>query len=170
MTPRLKERPTKSFVVFLLFFLGLSCFAVPLRAQTEVPLTVQEMLYPGVPGTPRTQDPLTVGIPLADSAGIRSVSQLGLAGPEAGQFRILGWWPSGNAKWVLIDTLVDLDPQKSTRVVLTSGHGSFGGEALARENPSSILVNTGPAQFTIRKARFNLFDRVAVGGDRKSVV
>ena len=147
----------------LLLAMGTSEFE--LWGQIEVPVTVQEALYPGIPSCPRTADPLTVGIPLPDSAGTRSVSQLGLAGPAAGQFRILGWWPSGNAKWVLIDTLVDLGSDgKSTRVVLTSGHGNFGGKPLATENPASILIDTGPAQFTVRKARFNLFERVVVHG------
>lgn len=151
--------------VSFLLLLGLGSFAGPLRAQFEVPLMIQETLYPGVPSTPRTRDPLTVGIPLPESAGVRSASQLGLAGPDCGQFRILGRWPSGNAKWILIDTQVDLGSgEKSTRVVLTSGQGNFGGEVLARENAASVIVDTGSAQFTIRKARFNLFDHVVVRG------
>jgi len=149
----------------VLLLLGGSGYLTPVFGQIEVPLTVQETIYPGIAGTARTQDPVTVGIPLPNSAGVRSVSQLGLVGPAAGQFRILGWWPNGNLKWVLIDTLADLSPNaKSTGIVLTSGHGNFGGTDLARGNPGQIIVDTGPAQFTIRKARFNLFERVVVHG------
>src|SRR5713226_397127 len=146
----------------LISFLG-CLLAALIPPQIRVPLTVQEAIYPGVEPTPRTQAPLTVGIPLPESAGIRSASELGLEGAHAGQFRILGWWPNGNAKWVLIDTQTDVDSKGThSGLVLTAGHGSFGGEPLAKEYPAKIEVNTGVAQFVIRKSRFNLLDSVTV--------
>ena len=62
----------------------LICTAVPVQAQLSVPLTIQEALYPGAPtqGISRTQDPVTVGIPLPDSAGIANINQLGLSGTQ----------------------------------------------------------------------------------------
>src|SRR3984957_19959094 len=77
-------------------------------AQMNIPLIIQESRAPGTTGVPRSQDPVTVGIPLPDSAAIRDATQLGLAGTSAGQFRVLGRWPSGNAKWILVDTLADV--------------------------------------------------------------
>src|SRR5579872_7024378 len=70
--------------------------------QLHVHLTVQEALYAGAPtrGIARRQGPVTVGVPLADAAAIKSVSQLGLLGASAAQFRVLGRWPSGNIEWV----------------------------------------------------------------------
>ncbi len=150
--------------VWALIFLAACALAVPLPAQIRVPLTVQEAIYPGVHPTPRTQEPVTVGIPIPETAGIRSVSELGLQGARAGQFRVLGRWPSGNVKWVLVDTEADVDSTgTSQQVSLTSGKGNFGGEPLAKDYPAKIVVNTGAAEFTIRKSRFNLLDRVVVG-------
>jgi hypothetical protein len=147
----------------LLIFFPPCLLAAPISAQIRVPLTVQEAIYPGVDPAPRTQAPLTVGIPLPESAGIRSAAELGLEGAHAGQFRILGWWPNGNAKWVLVDAQTDVDSKgTNNRLVLTAGHGSFGGESLAKDFPAKIEVNTGVAEFVIRKNRFNLLDSVTV--------
>ena len=63
-------------------------------AQMNIPLIIQESRVPGTSGVARSQDPVTVGIPLADSAAIHDAAQLGLAGTSAGQFRVLGRWPS----------------------------------------------------------------------------
>lgn len=146
------------------FFLLTTC---PATAQLSVPLTVQEALYPGAPshGINRDQEPVTVGIPLADSEGIKSESQLGLSGASVGQFRILGRWPSGNAKWVLVDTQADVNAGKlNRRIALVRGNGNFGGPSLAVDQGAAVSVNTGPAQFLIRKARFNGLERVIVDG------
>ena len=142
-------------------------FALPAYCQLAVPLTIQEALYPGAPttGIARSQDPVTVGVPIADSSRITSTSQLGLSGATVGQFRVLGRWPSGNIMWVQVDTQADVPAGgKNTSVFLTTGSGNFGGSNLAVDNGGSITVNTGPAQFTIRKANFNLFDSVMVNG------
>jgi hypothetical protein len=138
-----------------------------LLAQLSVPLTIQEALYPGAPttGIRRSQDPVTVGIPLPDSADISDISQLGLQGASVGQFRVLGRWPSGNIQWVLVDTQSDLTAGgKNTGITLVTGSGNFGGTNLATDNGKSITVNTGSAVFTIRKANFNVFDEVISGG------
>ena len=136
---------------------------VPLTGALNVPLIVQEAIYPGVSGIARTQDPVTVGIPLSDGTGVRSESQLGLSGSAVGQFRILGRWPSGNAKWVLVDTLADVAAGGlNSSLSLVGGRGSFGGNNLATDQGATILVNTGIGQFVVRKARFNVLDSVVV--------
>jgi hypothetical protein len=145
-----------------------------LRAQVQnlvqphplnIPLIIQEAIYSGISGQSRSQDPVTVGIPLSDSEGIRSTSQLGLRGTSLGQFRILGRWPSGNVKWLLIDTLADLTTGKrNTGISLTTGGGNFGGGDLASEGRATITINTGSATFTIRRAGFNLIDQAIVNG------
>src|SRR6202035_2757680 len=139
-----------------------------LVAQLPVQLTVQEALYPGAStnGIDRSQDPVTVGIPLADSAGINGISQLGLQGASVGQFRVLGRWPSGHIQWVLVDTQADLHAGgENTGISVTQGGtGNFGGSALAADSGSTITVNTGPTVFKIRKANFNVLDEVISGG------
>ena len=154
----------RSALALLLVLAGVTGWA---NAQVSVPLTIQEAVYPGAPtkGIDRNDDPVTVGVPLPDSAGINSINQLGLSGATVGQFRILGRWPDGNIKWVLVDTQASLTAgTQNNSITLTTGSGNFGGANLASDNGASISVNTGPAQFTIRKARFNLFDQVVVNG------
>jgi len=132
----------------------------------SVPLTVQEALYPGsVSGINRTNEPFCQGVPLADSAGINSTATLGLTGANAGQFRMLGTWPSGNYKWIEVCGIVPtLSAGGTTSVTLTnSGSGNFGGANLATDNGATIAVSTGAAQFTVRKANFNGVDQVVIG-------
>jgi hypothetical protein len=138
-------------------------------AAAGIPLTIQEALYPGsVAGVSRTNDPVTVGIPMPDDAttGATDASQLTLTGASAGQFRVLGRWPSGRIKWVLVDTLASVNAggQATGIALATGGSGNFGGPDLAVDNGSTIVVSTGPATFTIRKPNFNGFYQVDVGG------
>jgi hypothetical protein len=136
------------------------------EAAVTVPITVQELLPSKVSGMDRINEPVTVGIPLAEGSGVTSVSQLGLDNVSAGQFRTLGYWPNGNIKWVLVDFQSSLSAgSTNTNVSLTDGGaGNFGGADLATDNGSTITVDTGAAQFTIKKANFSVFDTVTVGG------
>ncbi len=137
----------------------------PAEAALPVPLTAQEALIPGVSGSARASSPVTVGIPLEASAGITSVSQLGLSGATAGQFRELARWPGGAIKWVLVDYQADVLPGgTSSGVALTTGSGNFGGGSIASDQGASIVVSTGAATFTIGKSPFRVFDQVQVGG------
>jgi hypothetical protein len=137
--------------------------------SVSVNLTAQEALYSGgSSGVSRTDEPVTVGIPLPDSAttGVTGTSRLSITGATAGQFRVLGTWPSGRAKWVLVDTLVPSLSAGGTSTALTlatGGSGNFGGSNLAVDNGATITVTTGTATFTIKKANFNGFDQVVVG-------
>lgn len=153
------------FKIFLLLIWG-TFFCVPkVFASLNVPLTVQEALPAGVTGINRTNEPVTVGIPLAEDSGITDVSQLGLSGTSAGQFRALAHWPNGNIKWVLTDFQASVAAgQTNTNVSLTDGSGNFGGNDLATDNGTNISVNTTAGQFTIKKANFNVFDQVVVDG------
>lgn len=129
----------------------------------HVNLIIQESIYSGVSGVSRKQEPVAVGLPLADAAHVTSTNQLGLGGASAGQFRVLGRWPSGNIQWLLIDTLADLSAGKvNDSIMLTSGSGDFGGPRLATEDGSQITVSTGPAVFVVRKKKFDLIDQAVV--------
>ncbi len=140
-------------------------FALPIAAL-NVPLTVQEALYPGGPaGVSRTNEPVCVGVPVADSAGIRTTGIFGLTGATAGQFRIIETWPSGNAKSIKTCGIVPtLSAGGTATITLTDGGGgNFGGANLATDNGSTITVATGAATFTVKKANFNILDSVVVG-------
>lgn len=158
----------RSFVALALALVTVAVVDPRVQAALSVPLTIQEAIYPGVAGVARTAEPVTVGIPLPDDAanGVTDASQLTLTGATAGQFRVLGRWPSGRIKWVLVDTLASLSAGgKATGIALaTGGSGNFGGSNLATDNGATISVSTGTATFTIRKANFNGFEQVVVGG------
>src|SRR5579862_1298392 len=149
------------------FLLALNVFWVlPCLAALNAPLTIQETLYPGsVSGVARTNEPFCMGVPVADSAAITETGALGLTGTTAGQFRIIGKWPSGNAKWIKVCGIVpSLSAGGTATVTLTDGgSGNFGGSNLATDNGSTITVNTGAATLTIKKANFNVIDSVVMG-------
>lgn len=140
----------------------------------SVPLSIQEALIPGTStaqttGITRTNEPFCMGVPLAQSAGIADTTQLGLTGSAAGQFRILGTWPNGVAKWVKVcgiePSLTAGAVDSSTITLTNSGSGNFGGSALAVDNtPDSnhIQITTGSATFTVKKANFNGIDTAVV--------
>jgi hypothetical protein len=137
-------------------------------AALNVPLTVQEALYPGgSTGIARTNEPFCMGVPVADAAAVTGTSSLGLTGAAAAQFRILGKWPSGNAKWIKVCGIVpSLAAGRTTTVTLTdSGGGNSGGPNLAADpgGAAPITVNTGAAIFAIKKANFNVIDSVVMG-------
>lgn len=141
----------------------------PTFGAINVHLTVQESLYPGsMAGLSRTGDPVSVGVPLPDdpTSGATDVSQLTLSGATAGQFRVLGRWPSGRIKWVLVDSVVNVGAgaTNGSLALTDGGSGNFGGPSLAVDNGATITVSTGAATFTIRKANFNVVDQVQVGG------
>jgi hypothetical protein len=164
-----KLEAMKKRLSIALTLIAIAIIGPRVHAALSVPLTIQEALYPGsMGGVTRTADPVTIGIPLPDdpATGATDVSQLTLAGATSGQFRVLGRWPSGRIKWVLVDTLASLSAGgTATGIALsTGGSGNFGGANLATDNGASITVATGTATFTIRKANFNGFDQVVVGG------
>ncbi len=139
-----------------------------LISQTQnfyVPIVVSEALRASTTGVSRSVEPVTVGIPIADYHGIKSIDALGIAGSPAYQFRVLDRWPSSNLKWVLADFLADLSANRSVdHYALSIGTGKTGGPNLAQELSGSIWVKTGAIEFEISKTNFNLFRQVIIDG------
>jgi YetA-like protein len=158
-------RANKPLVAVLLAVSDLVTASESACAELKIPLIVEESRSSGMPAVARSQDPVTLGIPLPDSARIRDTSQLGLTGTSTGQFRVLGRWPSGNIKWILVDTMADAPAgRQNTGITLTTGSGNFGGADLAADKGTAITVDTGTATFVLRKAKFNLIDQAVVNG------
>ncbi|MEI8361012.1 MAG: hypothetical protein WCG01_02705 [bacterium] len=156
------ENKILKIFLLLFFFLILPNFT---QAALSVPLTIQETLPAGVTGLDRASENFSSGIPLAQDSGITNVNQLGLTNSTAAQFRALAWWPNGNIKWVLVDGQSSISAGGTdTTKALTDGTGNFGGSDLATDNGANISINTGNAQFVIRKSGFNIFDNVVVDG------
>lgn len=138
-------------------------------------VTVQEALFPGAAttGITRTNEPVTVGIPVPDSVGLMSTSNLGLTGATAGQFTVENTWPDGNIKWVKIRAIVGSVPGGgSTSLTFSnSGSGNFGGTNLATDNGTTITVSTNGGTcgagtaicFTVKKLNFDLIDQMQIG-------
>jgi exo-rhamnogalacturonan lyase-like protein len=134
-------------------------------------------------GVSRSNDPVTTGIPIADSDRIAGIANLRLQNTGGtqlpAQFRVEGTWSSGKVKWVLVDA--QASPAASgvdTSIILcetgvTAGGvvcggsgGNSSGSNLAEDNaPDSnhITITTGAGTFVIKKANYNVFDGATVG-------
>ncbi len=131
----------------------------------NMPLYIEELLPPNTPGHSRTNAPVTFGIPLAEGLGISSVNQLALQESNEVQFRVLDRWSNGDIRWLLIDTQVSSLPDRITELHLVNGSGPTVGAPLASDFGSYIKINTGAAEFAIKKANFNFVDEVTAGGN-----
>jgi len=154
----------RSLVLSTSLTLFLAAGNAPLSSALNIPLDVQQLLPTGVPGKTRTNDPVSVGVPLPDGSGITSASQLGLSGPSAGQFRILAYWPSGQAKWVLADFDTTVLSDGVTPAMLVDGSGNFGGPNLATDQGSTLSIATGAGTFVVQKANFDVLHQATVAG------
>jgi hypothetical protein len=132
----------------------------------SIPLTIREVLPAGVTGLARSNGPVTVGVPIDQGSGVRSVTELGLAGVTVGQFRALSTYPNGDLKFVQVDFQKSLAAGATdTSVALTTGQGNFGGINLASTSVGIISISTGSAffQFNTGTPGFRMFDRAIVG-------
>jgi len=149
----------------LLVLIVLMTWATAAVAAVSIPITIQETIPSDVAGLELTSEPASFGVPLADSDAVSDIQHLGLDGASAGQFRITARYPSGNARWVLVDTLADVPAGGTASVTLTdSGDGNFGGSDLATDNGDTITIDTGTAVFVIKKTNFNFIDQLTIGG------
>ncbi|CAM2070029.1 YetA-like protein [Sulfidibacter corallicola] len=131
----------------------------------DVSVFVQEAL-PGniATGMNRTDEWVRFGVPLPDSADIASIDQLGLSGADDYQFQILATHASGNARWVLVDSLVDFDGAAGLTLRLTGGAGNVAGPDLATDNAGDVAIDTGPMEVTVSKTRGSIVESLTVDG------
>ena len=133
----------------------------------EVRIEVQECLVTPGTGSNRTNEIVTVGIPVPESWNVADVSQLGLVGVSVAQLRKLDSWPNGNVKWVLADTLLDVPANGTNEFILTTESVNSAGVMLAVDNGDVININTGVASFEIKKQNFNIFNSVVINGQQR---
>lgn len=123
--------------------------AVPARAATSVPLTVEEPS-----GVQRTAWPVTSGVPLAQGAlaDDKTAALFDVQGKEMPlQTEVLARWPDGSVRWLLIDTQVDLAAKEKKVLVLRCG---LEVKRAAVENPirvtkqadGSVVLEPGPVR------------------------
>ena len=121
-------------------------------------------------GIERKNWPLTRGVPLGKGE-VRGVEDLWLEDgggkATAAQFKVLGRWPDGSVKWVLVDFQGDVEGEGKVVYALKYGKGRKGPEVGAAveivEGEDRVEVCTGPLRFGIGKKAFSLFDGVELG-------
>jgi len=134
---------------------------------TEIPFTIVETA-----GIARRRVPVTRGVPLPQGL-VADVDMLSLrdqgGAPLPLQPRALAVWPDGSAKWVLVDTQVDLDAGGQKELRLTTGKPSaFSGPAIKRtDSDEALTVGTGALEVRLRKDRFNFIDQAWLTADGK---
>ncbi len=157
-------------IISLICFLSLASWGTSVNkpltltvsgSSLNVSLTVQEALPNAAVGVSRVNEPVTVGIPVADSVNVKDVTQLASSSGLC-QFRALAYWPSGNAKWVQSDFVSSVPANGAASASITNGTCS--GAGMASDNGSTITVDTSAAIFTIQKANFDLLHRVVISG------
>ena len=146
----------------ILLILLLLCPVTILNAY-EVPITVQESIVIPGSGIDRTNEIVTVGVPLPKEWNVQSTNTLGLTNTPAAQFRVLKTHDNGAIAWVLIDALATVPANGTATMVLnTTGAGNFDNVKLAEETTDTIKIYTGVGYYTIRKPDFALFDAVTI--------
>jgi hypothetical protein len=131
-------------------------------------------------GVTRASDPVTWGVPLAQSFGVTSPDQLQLT-DQAGhavpaQFTVTARWggapddSSKPVKWILADFQANVAANSSAVYHLKNGTSpAHPTPIVVNESASGYEINTGRARFVISKTSFHLFDQIYVdrNGDSK---
>src|SRR5262245_15261013 len=113
-------------------------------------------MKPGLPGGayPRKNEPLTFGVPLGK--GVASVEQRWrLIGPAGDchdvQTRALETWPDGSVRWLLVDSLINVQSAEPAEFVLeTADSASTIAPIAISESHDGLEVNTGTAVFRLK--------------------
>lgn len=133
----------------------------------SVPLTITENA-----GITRVNEPVTSGVPFPSSLNLLTTNSLAVldgSTPVPAQFKVTGRWggtPTDTTKpikWVLVDFQANVPANTSKIYTLTdTGSGNASSGITVSDGPTSIVVNTSAAAFTISKTQFNLFDNVNI--------
>ena len=141
-------------------------------ASLNIPLTVTDYA-----GTTRTNEPVTSGIPLPESANILLINQLQLTDSSGNtvpaQFTVTSRWHGTlddnlkPIKWILLDFQADVPVNGTSVYYLKDGStGNTQNTNLSlQESNDKITINTGKAKFEINKNYFNMFDYVLIDKD-----
>ncbi|MEW6744205.1 MAG: hypothetical protein AB1486_15745 [Planctomycetota bacterium] len=163
------------------FLLAAAFFGPPAGAQQPDPrgteLAFVECIFPDMNGVARAPAPVTLGIPLLPEAGVRDLPQGRPALGIDGGGRVVAWQfstyekgdpgdPNSPVVWATLDLVLDsIGSQQELRgIYLVSGTGSSGGPELARDTGARIEIDTGVAQFAIRKEGFAFLDEAWAEG------
>ncbi len=120
--------------------------------------------------------PVTRGVPIPKGT-LRDVDGLGVSSPGSArvpaQFRVLGRWPDGSVKWMLVDFQADAVPSGRAVYTLTDEMAEVTGNLPAPPPPArtvrieetdrDLQVDTGALRFRIGRHQYGLFHSVSLG-------
>lgn len=124
----------------------------------------------------RTAEPITSGIPLAESAGVVTsdgVALLGPNGPVPAQLAVATRWggaphdASRPIRWLLADFAADVGPKDSVVYRLVrAAPGPVDDPISVSEDATGMTVGTGRARFRLSKTRFGLLESTVLNDGR----
>lgn len=138
------------------------------RPGLRVPLHLEDEF-----GAARSDEPVTTGLPfpsgsLSDVKHVRILDPSGKEIPS--QRRTLALWKDGSVKWLQVDFQAQVYLAGKAAYELEFGPevraGKVTGGLRVRSQQGRIQVDTGPARFSFRKDRFELFEKFAVDQNR----
>jgi len=160
------------FLLILLFlFLPILSLPLPLEASSFfIPLEIKNNL-----SVARVLEPITSGIPLPKEANIFSSESLSILdaskNPIPAQFLVTARWGGSPEditkpiKWVLASFFASVESQSIATYYLSNEIVRAQDSPITIvENSKEIIINTGPAQFTIDKQSLSLWKQVVVDG------
>jgi hypothetical protein len=123
------------------------------------------------PRTPRTNEPVTLGIPLPKGLSVDAATW-GLTRPDGArvplQTRILNRWSDGSIRWALLDFRADAGPTTGTLVELAFDRAAkiecAGPGIQVTEVPCGLKVDTGATQFELATGLAGMLLAVEHGG------
>ncbi|MCX7592054.1 MAG: hypothetical protein N2255_10560 [Kiritimatiellae bacterium] len=132
--------------------------------KLSVPVTIAEPI-----GVVRRGEPAWGGIPFLPGQ-VKDVTELSLVDasgqPVPAQFSRLASYDDGSVQWALVDTIVAVPANGSRTLQVVTGKATVPTRSLSiHEKDNVVTVDTGPAIYTINKARFSLLESVKIGGD-----
>ena len=119
-------------------------------------------------GVARHQWPLTSGIPLARGA-LKNAGRVKLFDGSGKQLPLqtesLVRWPDGSIRWLLVDSLIDLQAGKTAKLNLRYDREVNTNQRKSQklqidETKSQVTVITGALKITVSKQQFRLLDQV----------
>ncbi len=125
----------------------------------QLPVIVEELA-----GLPREREPLTVGLPLArgalsDPTSLRLIDEQGATLPT--QLEALNRWADGSVRWVLLDTLIDVDAKgRRTLSLATVPDAPPTSPLIVEAGREEIRIHTGVVEATLPRSGSSLLTRL----------
>ena len=159
--------PRLSLLSTLLAGVMLATSSIEAESLEPVKLTVSDES-----GVARIREAVSSGVPFAQAA-LQTNQPMHVRGPAGAiptQTRVLGTWPDGSVKWLLVQFLADCPANTDCVYDLGPGDAPLSKPQLRTENRrDAIVVDTGPLRVEMPKNSLALFRSVQLRGSTESV-